>query len=69
MCPFLVVAFWKGVGQVPVVGDGKVRPEVTCCREDCQWWQGGRCAMQSIAERLDKLGDQLSRLYGESGTA
>ncbi|MBL7223076.1 MAG: hypothetical protein ISS72_04415 [Candidatus Brocadiae bacterium] len=64
MCPFLASAFMKGVQQVPVTGDGKVRPEVTCCHENCQWWSGGQCVMQTItqlaemAKRLEFPGEQ-----------
>ena len=69
MCPFLAIAFARGIQQVPVVGDGKVNPEITCCRENCMWWQGGRCAMQAIVERLDQVGEYLGGLHREMDIA
>ena len=69
MCPFLVLALIKGVPQVPVISDGKVPPEVQCCRENCQWWEGGKCAMQSIAARMTQIGDHLAGTQAEVDTA
>jgi hypothetical protein len=69
MCPFLAVALMKGIPQVPVVSDEGVPPEVACCREKCQWWQGGKCAMAAIAERLQKVDAYLGHLHAEGDTA
>ena len=55
MCPFLVVALGKGIQQVPVVSQEGVPPELACCREDCMWYAGGKCAMQALAERLTQI--------------
>jgi len=69
MCPFLAMALLKGVPQVPVISDGKVPPGITCCREDCQWWHGGKCAMQSITDRLDQFAKYLGRPEPDAETA
>jgi len=69
MCPFLVVALMKGIQQVPVVSGKGVPPELACCRENCQWWQGGKCAMAAIAERLDKVSTYLGHLQAEADSA
>ena len=61
-CPFLLTALMKGIPQVPVV-DGDDRPlEQVCCRKDCQWFTGGKCAMQSIAERMEQVGQYLDTM-------
>jgi hypothetical protein len=65
MCPFLALAFFRGVQQVPVIAKENMPLEITCCRENCQWWQGGKCAMQSIAARMDQVGKYLSHMQGD----
>ncbi len=66
MCPFLAAAFMRGVQQVPVVGDGRVRPEVTCCHEQCQWWSGGQCVMQAFAQ-IAQMNRQLANVLERMG--
>jgi hypothetical protein len=69
MCPFLAVALGRGVTQMPVDADGKVRPEIVCCRDNCQWWHGGKCAMQAIMDRLDQLGHHFRTPLENGDTA
>ena len=69
MCPFLVVALGKGIQQVPVIPQEGVPPELACCREDCMWYAGGKCAMQALAERLTQVFEPSAALPADVDTA
>ncbi len=69
MCPFLAAAFMHGVQQMPVDADGRIRPEICCTRENCEWWRGGKCGMQAIMDRLDHIGHQYRTPQENADTA